>query len=389
MKPLAPDFYHYEWSPPKEVRIEDEFAVLEWSDGVQLRAHAWWLRENLVEEGGVDAVTREGTLDPALLHPELHLSDLGVAEDGSVYCVWGPEGETGRFHPGWLRHVAEEKHGIRSSFPDPLAWEAEDMTEIPAMESREVCSEDSSLHEWMRILLRSGVARLVGLPPKIGALEDLVARIGPVRESNFGAFWSVRVEDEPTSTAYGYRRLGPHTDLPTRELPPGYQFFHCLENRCEGGLSLLTDGRALARYLREEEPPVYKALTELNWIFFNRSPDHDHRWSGPIIEPGRGSSSMTLRAFYPLRAFPDMDEEEIPVAYRAVRRFHQLACDDRFQIRHRMEEGEVLVLDNRRILHGRDAFPSAGARHFRGCYMDQDEVNSCFRVLERRGLGAR
>ena len=93
---------------------------------------------------------------------------------------------------------------------------------------------------------------------------------------------------------------------------------------------------------------------------------------------------MSIRGFYPLRAFPDMPEADVPRAYRAVRRFHQLAADPRFQIRYRMQQGDLVTLDNRRILHGREAFEAEGRRHFRGCYIDQDEVYSRLRVLERR-----
>ncbi len=381
---LHPDFYDYDWSPPVRVWIEGEFGVMEWTDGVQLRAHGWWLRENLVEEGTVDAVTREGTLDPADFDSALQLVDLKVAEDGAVFCRWGPDLKEGRLHPGWLRHVAEGRHGIRAQFPEPRIWEAADIVEIPCMTAREVLRSDSSLRDWLRTLLRFGVVRLTGLSPQRGALEELVERIGPVRESNFGAFWSVRFEPSPTSTAYGCGRLAPHTDLPTRETPAGFQWFHCLENHCEGGTSLMADGQALVRYLAENEEDVYEALTKLNWIFSNRSPQHDHRWSGPIIDPGNGCSPMTIRSFYPLRAFPDMEEKDIPRAYRAVRRFHQLTADPRFQIRYAMQEGEVIVMDNRRILHGREAFSADGKRHFRGCYVDHDEVHSCLRVLDRR-----
>jgi len=381
---LHPDFYDYDWLPPVRVWIDGEFGVMAWPDGVELRAHGWWLRENLVEEGTVDAVTREGTLDPADFSPKLQLADIQVTEGGAVLCRWGPEPKEGRLHPGWLRHVAEGRHGIRAGFPKPHVWEAADMTEVPSEAADEVLESDSALRDWLRTLLRFGVARLTGLSPETGALEELVHRIGPVRESNFGAFWSVRFEPSPTSTAYGCGRLAPHTDLPTRETPPGFQWFHCLENHCEGGTSLMADGQAIVRYLAENEAHVYEALTELNWIFFNRSPDHDHRWSGPIIDPGHGQSPMTIRSFYPLRAFPDMEEKDIPRAYRAVRRFHQLTADARFEIRYEMAKGDVIVMDNRRILHGREAFSEDGKRHFRGCYLDLDEIHSCLRVLDRR-----
>ncbi len=45
--------------------------------------------------------------------------------------------------------------------------------------------------------------------------------------------------------------------------------------------------------------------------------------------------------------------------------------------------GDLVGFDNRRILHGRDAFESGGARHLRGCYADHDDNDSRLRVLRR------
>jgi gamma-butyrobetaine dioxygenase len=43
------------------------------------------------------------------------------------------------------------------------------------------------------------------------------------------------------------------------------------------------------------------------------------------------------------------------------------------------------VFDNRRVMHGRDAFDSSsGMRHLRGCYVDRTEFQSRLRVLGER-----
>lgn len=44
----------------------------------------------------------------------------------------------------------------------------------------------------------------------------------------------------------------------------------------------------------------------------------------------------------------------------------------------------MVVFDNRRIMHGRDAFdPETGFRHLHGCYVDRGEFESRLRVLKR------
>jgi len=48
----------------------------------------------------------------------------------------------------------------------------------------------------------------------------------------------------------------------------------------------------------------------------------------------------------------------------------------------KMEAGELVAVDNRRVLHGRTGFSSA-VRHLQGCYVDRDGLMSNIAVLER------
>ena len=238
-------------------------------------------------------------------------------------------------------------------------------------------------------LVLHGACLLIRAPTEQGFLQDLAQVIGPLRDSNFGPLWDVRADvtlagDAKTNTTAntGYR-LGPHTDLPTREIPPGFQFLHCLINEAEGGSSTLTDGAAIVAELRESYPEDFELLSTRRWVFFNRGPGIDHRWSAPIIDYSLGNTLPTIRAFYPVRAFPDMPDEDVDAAYKALRRFHQLADDPRFELRFRLSAGDIMCFDNRRILHGRDAFTGEGFRHLQGIYIDRDEILSTARALNR------
>ena len=130
---------------------------------------------------------------------------------------------------------------------------------------------------------------------------------------------------------------------------------------------------------------AYESLTTDEWVFANRALDGDHRWIGPIIDLGGPRSPLTIRAFYPVRLAPHMPFEHQQRAYDAMRMFSQVAHDPRFMIASAFEPGDLVGFDNRRILHGRDAFdPAAGRRRLRGCYIDHDDLFSRLRVLRRR-----
>jgi gamma-butyrobetaine dioxygenase len=196
--------------------------------------------------------------------------------------------------------------------------------------------------------------------------------------------WHVSVDLDPNSTANTNARLPAHSDLPSRETPPGFQLLHCLENTVSGGQSTMTDGLAVINYLQAKEPDVFRCLTTLEWTFFNRDANHDHRWTGPVVDKGDGRIPWTFRAFHPVRGFPAMSQHEIGNSYRSLQRLGEIANSAEFQIRYELEPGDLIAFDNRRIMHGRESFDSSeGTRQLRGTYLDADEVYSRMRVLAR------
>ena len=54
-----------------------------------------------------------------------------------------------------------------------------------------------------------------------------------------------------------------------------------------------------------------------------------------------------------------------------------------FQVSFRLEPGDLFIVDNRRVLHGRTGYSGAGTRHLQGCYADVDGLRSRLAVLSR------
>jgi gamma-butyrobetaine dioxygenase len=386
----APDFYQYPSKPLSSADCEGEFVHLLWPDGAKLACHRFWLRENAVGDGGIDFATRECTLDPADLTDDIAVSSAVIDDMGNLVIAWAHDGQRSIFHGGWLRHVADNEHRPSSWTPQAVLWTPESMGDIPRVDARLALESDDVVLSLLNHLLCSGACVLEQAPTHEGYLLELAARIGPVRDSNFGMLWDVKADVElagdskTNSTANTGLRLGPHSDLPTREIPPGFQFLHCLINEADGGESTLTDGAALVEALERDFPEEFELLTTRHWIFFNRGPGIDHRWSAPIIDYLPGSDLPTIRAFYPVRAFPAMSLEDVSRCYDALRLFHRMANQPEFELKFRLRAGDIMCFDNRRVLHGRDAFTGAGKRHLQGVYIDRDEIMSRCRALNRR-----
>ncbi len=385
--PLTPDFIEHPWLSLIGASVDDRgFVHLVWADGISFAAFGPWLAEN-ADGYGLEPMSRESTLDPLDLPSPRALTNAHVDEQGALCAHWN-NGHTARLHPGWLHHIATGRHLPAAVLPAAKTWTATDFDQPPTIAFEPASPESvlpsaENLGAILRQLLTFGLVRVVGTPANADWLAHFASAIGPVRDTNFGPLWSVVTKDEPDSTAYTGLALGQHTDLPTREVPPGFQLLHCVTNDVAGGWSRQTDGWAVVEILRRDHPQAFEALSTLEWVFCNRARDAEHRWTGPIIDAAGPRSPLTLRTFYPVRLAPAMAREDIPLAYDALRIFAEVATSRELQIRYPFRPGDLIIFDNRRVLHGRDAFEGRGERHLRGCYIDHDDVYSRLRVLSR------
>lgn len=382
-RPLAPDFASHAPVEVLDVSTDGHFLQVVFTDGFQGRYFALWLRENEVSPGIIDSVTREREVEIDRFSRDLSLTSAGLDDGPAVTCRFS-DGHTGRFDPGWLRSTAEGRWRPDYGIPEQLPWETDSMAEPPTFDGHGALEDDAVLAAFLRAAWAHGFARLRGLPAEAGMVRRVGERIGTVRNSNFGFTFSVETKPDPDSTAYTSVSLDGHTDLATRETQPGLQLLFCLENSATGGASTMADGFAVAEAIRREDPEAFSALTDLNWVFTNRHRQTDYRFSGPIVETDATGRVIEIRNTGFLRFFPDMAEEDIPRAYRAAQIFNALCRSDRFLCRTPFTSGDLIIFDNRRMLHGRDSFdPQSGVRRLEGCYLDRDEILSRLRILER------
>ncbi len=77
----------------------------------------------------------------------------------------------------------------------------------------------------------------------------------------------------------------------------------------------------------------------------------------------------------------DLEPDAVAPYYAAYRRFMNSTRSPEYQVSYRLVAGEMVVFDNRRVLHGREAFePGVGHRHLHGCYVDRADWDSRLRV---------
>lgn len=363
------------------IALSDDALVLTYPDSAKVTYPAIWLRDNCPSALHPD--TRERVLDLLSLdeNPRLSAADLvGDAlrlsyADGHESVM--PLALLDAHRPG--RPAADPAH------VEPQLWRADIGAEgIPRHDAAAVLSSDAALDSWMRDTARSGLTIITGLADSAEAGMEVAQRIGFLRQTNFGREFEVVSVPNPNNLAYTAIALPLHTDLPNQEVPPGFQFLHCLANAAEGGGSIFADGFAIAEDMRAEDPAAFELLAKVPIPFRFHDEDYDIRVREPVIVLNRDGAVTEVRYNAHIAAMFDMPSTVMPAYYRAYRAFMTRTRDPRYRLAFRMEPGEMVVFDNRRALHGREAFdPSTGFRHLHGCYVDRGEFLSRLRVLAR------
>jgi gamma-butyrobetaine dioxygenase len=189
---------------------------------------------------------------------------------------------------------------------------------------------------------------------------------------------------DPDSLAYTAHGLPPHVDLVSRQAMPGVQFLHCLVFEATGGDTLLVDGFACAAELAQTDPASFELLTTTPLLWrYRDGADTDLSYRGPMIRLDPSGAVEEVRCSNTLLAPLDVAPDRTLDTYRAVRAFVGIVRSGRFEIRVRLQPGDVMCFDNYRILHGRTEFdPNSGHRHLQGCYIDRDDFLSRIRTLE-------
>jgi gamma-butyrobetaine dioxygenase len=373
----------------ERVAVEEDGRVLvALTGGSAVRLHALWLRENAPDDLARHPVSGQKYRTVLELDPGTRITAAAL-EDGEIVVRFEPDGHRTRLSPSWLSAsaVPSRRPGTPFWVRDGLRlWHDGLDPESIARPFESVAAGGAALREWLDLVASHGAAILRGGPVAPGTVAQVAAWFGHVRETNYGRVFDVRRKADASNLADTGLGLEVHTDNPYRDPVPGLQLLHCLESAAEGGDSILVDGFAAGLALAERDPEAFETLRRTRLRFAYRDATAALEAEAPILEVAADGELMAVRYNNRSLATPPMEPATAERFYRAYRAFAGLLAAPSRAARFALRPGDLFIVDNRRVLHGRTAFTGAGARWLQGCYADRDGLHSTRALLSQGAL---
>ncbi len=346
--------------------------------GRACRFHFLWLRDNCPEcrSPNGQRLHESNAINPAIRPRSFSHSD------NELKIVWSDD--TKSAYP--LEFLTAWAYDRPSERTDRIIhWNREIGDRIQRHDYREVRADPRALKSWLRDVERFGFSLLKNVPPVEETIFDVVGLFGYVRETNYGRLFDIRAEENASNLAYTPEPLSVHTDNPYRDPCPTLQLVHCLVQADQGGITAVADGFYAANKLRQEAPEAFTLLSENDVLFQYESDDAFLDNTDRIITLDTSGTPRKIRINNRSMAPIRLDFDDVIPFYKALFRFRGMLESEESQLRFRLQRGELFLLDNERVLHGRIA-QSIGARHLQGCYADRDSLLSTLRMLEKGAL---
>lgn len=360
---------------------EEHRLKLSWNDGKNAWFHYLWLRDNCPSNLHPD--TQERVFNQLTVSAGIHPQSFSIADD-VLSIHWSEQDHHSQFAGQWLREHAYSGDLAVNHAPANQSWNNTFLDHIASVDYIELMTDNRTLYQWMTQLDQDGLILVKNMPSTQTALSEIANRIDYQRQTNFGITFEVKAEPNPINLAYTALALPLHTDLSNQETPPGYQFLHCLANENEGGDSVFADGLRILEDLREEANEHFNLLARHAIPFRFHDSEHDIRSHHPVINLDHQGNIIELKYNAHLAGVFDLPEAIMHDYYLAYRNLMQRIQSPQYAIKLKLQEGVMAVFDNRRVLHGREAYNPNGRRHLRGCYVDRTEFKSRLRVLGQR-----
>lgn len=349
-----------------------------------------WLRDACACPQCVDPDSGQKNFSTTDLPDKSHVEHAELGPDGSLIVVWSSDQLSGgAAHTSTFPADEVRSWGVdtvpRGSVVSPDAFYRMPWNRImyEDMLSRGSCrvsydawvNDEGAFWKAFSDLQKTGLIFLTGVPDREHEVERIAGRIGTLQETFYGRTWDVKSKPQAENVAYTSVFLGLHQDLMYYDPVPKLQLLHCLANSCEGGESLFSNGIRAAYELRSTNPADYEVLSTHGAYFcYQKGGHHYFQRRNTIVTADNGYPKETYWAPPFQTTFARSGEQgghgDILAWKNAATTFQSILESPENVIEAKLEPGECVIFDNRRVLHGRRQFAAGkGDRWLKGCYI--------------------
>ena len=366
-----------------DFKQEKTWLSLTWDDGYTSKYHYMWLRDNCPQSQ--ELASKQRIVETADIPVDIHPEHAQINDSGALEITWSNDGHTSRFDADWLQEHCYS-NGSRKLEWEPKLWNATSMSVLPEADYKEVSTNDAALRDWLAMVSDHGFAILRNVPTEDKMVLKIANMFGFPRKTAW--FWGKEhfdVKLDPNISHLGYTSLPLllHTDDSSFDPAPTHLLLHCLIADTEGGETVLADGFKLATDLREQEPEKFKLLSQNLLSFKYKDEDKDFAIESPVISLNERGEVKAMRYSNHITQPFNMAFDKMEAYYEAYRTFAEMRSASTYQIKFRLKPGDFYIVDNYRVLHGRDAFSKTGNRILQGCYVERGDLMSKLRILSR------
>ena len=350
------------------------------NNGSKKEIHPFWLRERVNGESFVDKGTQQRLFDPTELKGAIEIKNVNLSE--KFLSVIFNDGVQTKLS---IQSILNEFSNINDiKFIKKIKWDST-LNNLNNFKFNNNIFEEKTMYEALISFYEYGFVIFKEVPTENNFIVKFANSIGSIRRTNFGEFFNVKSKPNPNDLAYTSLPLAPHTDNPYRNPVPCIQILHCIENEVSGGNSTLVDGFTVTEKLKKDFPDFFKILTEIKvrYQFIDKDVVLED-WS-EMIQLDENQNFKQVRFSPRLDFVPLMDKEKLDLYYAARNKISEFYNSDAYRLEFKLVEGDLLMMDNYRLLHGRTSFnANEGNRFLQGCYIDYDSTEGKLKHLKRK-----
>ena len=350
------------------------------NNGSKKEIHPFWLRERVNGKDFVDKGSQQRLFDPTELKENIKIKNVSLS-DRYLKVAFDDGVETKLT----VQSILKEFSNVNDiKLIEKIEWDSS-LNNLNNFEFSNNIFEEKMMYEALISFYKYGFVIFKKVPTENNFIVKFANSIGSIRRTNFGEFFNVKSKPNPNDLAYTSLPLAPHTDNPYRNPVPCIQLLHCIENEVSGGYSTLVDGYTVTGKLKKDYPNYFKILTEIKVKY--QFIDQDvilEDWS-EMIKLDENKNFKQVRFSPRLDFVPLMDKEKLDLYYAARNKISELYNSDKYRLEFKLIPGDLLMMDNYRLLHGRTSYDAnEGNRFLQGCYIDYDSTEGKLKHLKRK-----